>query len=122
MHTIILRGESQRELARQYIGKAPDGTVVRLSKPVRSLEQNAKMWSLLSDVSRAKPNGISHTPEVWKDLFMNACGHEVQFLQGLNGLPFPAGFKTSRLTSDQMSELIEFIYAWGSEQGVIFGE
>ena len=122
MHTIILRGEYQRELAKEFIAKAPEGAVVRISKPLRSLGQNAKMWSLLTDVSRAKPNGLHYTPDVWKSLFMNACGHEVQFQIGLDGSPFPAGFKTSRLSTAEMSELIEFIYAWGSENGVIFME
>ena len=122
MHTVILRSESQRELAKQYIDQAPVDAVLRLSKPARSLDQNAKMWSLLSAVSRAKPQGRHHTTETWKTLFMHACGHEVQFESGLDGQPFPAGFKTSRLTTEQMNELIEFIYAWGSKNGVIFME
>ena len=122
MHTVILRGDSQRELAKQYIDQAPPGAVMRLGKPTRSLDQNNKMWALLSDISRAKPGGRHHTTEIWKCLFMQACGHEVQFEIGLNGQPFPTGFKTSRLSAEQMSELIEFIYAWGSENGVIFTE
>ena len=64
------------------------------------------------------PEGRRHTPEVWKALFMNACGHDVQFETGLNGSPFPVGFRSSRLSKGQMSELIEFIYAKGAEWGV----
>ena len=76
---------------------------------------------MLSDVSRAKPDGRCHTPEVWKALFMQACGHEVQFENGLvDGSPFPVGFRSSRLTKARMSELIEFIYSWGTEHGVTF--
>ncbi len=120
MHTVILRSEYQRELAKQYIDKAPADAVLRLSKPTRSLDQNAKMWVLLSDISRAKPLGKCHPPETWKNLFMNACGYAVQFENGLDGLPFPVGFKTSKLTSEQMSELIEYIYSFGAENGVMF--
>lgn len=122
MHTVILKSESQIELAKQYIDQAPTGSVMRLSKPVRSLDQNAKMWALLSAVSRTKPQDRHHTTETWKRLFMHACGHEVQFENGLDGQPFPSGFATSRLTTEQMNELIEFIYAWGSKNGVIFVE
>ena len=120
MHTVILRSEYQRELAKQYIDKAPADAVMRLSKPTRSLDQNSKMWVLLSDISRAKPLGRRHPPEGWKNLFMYACGHEIQFEQGLDGRPFPVGFRTSKMTSEQMSDLIEYIYAFGSEHGVTF--
>ena len=119
-HTVILKSEYQRNLAHEYLDRAPVGAVVKISKPARSLDQNSKMWALLSDISRAKPDGRCHTPEVWKSLFMNACGHAVQFEEGLDGNPFPAGFKTSSLSKEQMSEMIEFIYAWGSQQGVVF--
>ena len=117
-HTVILRGDQQRDLARSYIASAPADAVVKISKPTRSLDQNALMWALLSAVSRAKPEGRCHTPEVWKHLFMKACGHAVQFETGLDGEPFPVGFKTSRLTKEQMSDLIEFIQAWSAQNGI----
>ena len=117
-HTVILRGDQQRELARSYIASAPADAVVKISKPTRSMDQNAKMWALLSAVSRAKPAGRRHTPEVWKNLFMKACGHAVQFEMGLDGEPFPMGFRTSQLSREQMSELIEFIQAWAAQNGV----
>lgn len=120
--TIILRGPTQRHLAKQVIDRAPDDAVVRISGPKRSLDQNAKMWAMLSDISRAKPEGRMHTPEVWKALFMHACGHAVQFEHGLDGQPFPVGFRSSRLTKEQMSDLIEFIYSYGSEHGVVWSE
>ena len=49
---------------------------------------------------------------------MKACGHAVQFEMGLDGEPFPMGFKTSRLTKEQMSELIEFIHAWAAQNNI----
>jgi len=49
---------------------------------------------------------------------MHACGFAVQFEMGLNGQPFPTGFSSSRMTTAEMSELIEWIYAYGAEQGV----
>lgn len=77
---------------------------------------------MLSDLSRAKPEGRMHTPEVWKHLVMHACGHAVQFEIGLNGQPFPTGFRSSRLTKAQMSDLIEWVYAYGAEHGVVWSE
>lgn len=115
---VILVGDDQRRLARRLVDVAPPGAVVEISAPKRTQSQNDLMWAILSDVSRAKPGGREYTPETWKCLFMQACGHDVRFVTGLNGEPFPVGFRSSRLTKRQMVDLIDFIYAWGSEQGV----
>lgn len=120
--TIILRGPEQRALAKRLIDAAPVDAVVKIGAAKRSTEQNDKMWAMLSDISRAKPEGRMHTPDVWKSLFMHACGHAVQFEHGLDGQPFPVGFRSSRLNKAQMSDLIEFIYAYGAEHGVNWSE
>lgn len=116
--TVILSGRGQRAIAHQLIDKAPPYAVVNIRKPRRTTDQNAKLWAMLSDVSRAKPDGRMLTVDVWKALFMSACGHAVQFEAGLDGAPFPIGFRSSRLTKGQMSDLLEFISAWGAEKGV----
>jgi hypothetical protein len=120
--TVWLRGEHQRRLAHQLIDKAPQDAVVKVSAAKRSDDQNAKMWAMLSDISRAKPEGRAHIPEVWKCIFMAALGHEVKFEMGLDGQPFPIGFRTSKLTKAQMSDLIEFIYAYASKHNVKWSE
>ena len=48
---------------------------------------------------------------------MHACGFEVAFQMGLNGEPFPTGWRTSRLSKRQMAELITFIAAYGDQHG-----
>ena len=120
--TVWLRGEHQRRLAHQLIEKAPQDAVVKVSAAKRSDDQNAKMWAMLSDISRTKPEDRAHIPEVWKCIFMAALGHEVKFEMGLDGQPFPIGFRTSKLTKAQMSDLIEFIYAYASKHGVKWSE
>ena len=120
--TVILAGPSQRAFAKQLIDRAPYEAVVTIKAATRSNEQNAKLWAMLSDLSRAKPEGRLHTPEVWKQLVMHACGHAVQFEIGLNGQPFPTGFRSSRLSKAQMGDLIEWIYAYGAEHGVVWTE
>lgn len=120
--TVILRGDAQRELAMRLIYKAPQDAIVKISEAKRSDDQNAKMWAMLSDISRAKPEDRHHIPEVWKCIFMAALGHEVMFTMGLNNQPFPIGFKTSKLSKAQMSDLIEFIYAYGAQNNVKWSE
>jgi hypothetical protein len=84
----------------------------------RTNEQNDLMWALLTELSKAKPNGREHTPETWKVLAMHACGHACQFEIGLNGQPFPVGFRSSQLTKSQMGDLIDWVHAYASEAGV----
>ena len=119
-HLIVLGTREQRDRAKRYIDKAPPGVLMKLSSTSRTLAQNDKLWALLSDISRQKPQGFRYTPEQWKCLFMHALKYEVLYMEGLNGEPFPAGFKSSRLSKAQMSDLIEFIYKWGAENGVEF--
>lgn len=119
---VILRGDAQRQLAMHLIAKAPQDAVVKISEAKRSDDQNAKMWAMLSDISRAKPDGRMHIPEVWKCIFMSALGHETLFETGLDNRPFPVGFRTSKLTKAQMSDLIEFIYAYGAQHNVKWSE
>lgn len=120
--TVILRGDSQRMLAKALIDKAPVDAVVTVKEATRNLDQNARLWAMLSDISRSKPEGRAMTAELWKAVMMQACGHEVQFLNGLDGLPFPAGFRSSRLTVRQMADLITFVAAYGDQHGVRWSE
>ena len=120
--TVILRGDSQRDFAKHLIDRAPVDAVVNIHAATRTTEQNARMWALLSDVSRAKPEGRAHTADVWKALFMHACGHAVQFELGLNGQPFPTGFRSSHLTKAEMSDLMECISEYGARHGVVWSE
>ena len=121
--TVILRGDSQRHLARGLIERAPLDAVVTIKPASRTDDQSARMWAMLSDVSRAKPGGRRWVPETWKCAFMQSLGHQVQFCEGLDDSgPFPTGFRTSRLTVKQMSDLITVISEYGDRHGVHWSE
>lgn len=120
-YTIRLTGEAQRAYAKRLVDAAPDYAVVTIRKGDRTLEQNALMWALLTEISRAKPEGRSWPPETWKAAFMHALGHQIAFADGLDGSgPFPLGYRTSKLNKAQMSDLIETIYEYGARHGVRF--
>ena len=120
--TVILGSRWSRAKAAELISRAPDGAVVNIRPAKRTTEQSDKMWAMLSDISRAKPMGRHHTPDDWKALAMNACGWECQFIEGLDGRPFPQGFRSSKMTKAQMSILIEWLYAFGAEHGVVWSK
>lgn len=117
-HRIILGNDYAREKAKLLINRAPPGYVVKIDEPKRTLEQNDKLWAMLTDLSVAKPEGRRMIPEDWKVIMMHACGWECQFLEGLDGRPFPKGFSSSQLTKSQMASLITFIQAYGDEHGI----
>lgn len=118
MHKISLSSKFARDRAHALIDRAPPGYVVSIAEPKRTTAQNDKFYAMLTDVSVSKPGGRRMIPSDWKCVFMQACGWDVQFLEGLDGRPFPIGHRSSRLTKAQMSDLIDFIQAWGDEQGV----
>jgi hypothetical protein len=120
--TFILRAEN-RGLVRSMIDGAPDGHVVNVAGPARTADQNAKMWAMLSDISRAAPEGRKWTAETWKCAFMQSLGHQCQFAEGLDDSgPFPIGFRTSKLKKRQMIDLITVIYEYGDRHGVAWSE
>jgi len=121
-HTIILRGADQRRLAHEYIDKAPVNTVLTIKEEARNLDQNARLWASLSDISRAKPEGRMHTPETWKCLFMNSLGYQSRFEMGLDGQPFPVGFSSSKLSKREFADLITLVQEYGDRMGVAWSE
>lgn len=117
--TVILREDRQRDLAKTLIDRAPIDAVVTVKEATRNMDQNALMWVLLSDVSRAKPEGRHWTPETWKCAFMHSLGHQVKFAEGLDGSgPFPLGFHSSRLSKRQMADLITCIMEFGDRHQI----
>ena len=122
MHRTILSSKFTRERAKALIDRAPDGFVAEVREPKRTLSQNDRLWAMLSDLSVAMPGGRKMIPEDWKVVMMAACGWEVQFLEGLDGRPFPSGFRSSQMTKAQMGDLITFMQAWGDENGVRWSE
>lgn len=117
--TLILHGLSSRQKAESLVNAAPSGSVLTIRLPARSSLQNAKMWAMLSDISRAKPEGRNLPPEVWKAVFMAACGHKVRFEPALDGDGVvPIGFRSSRLTKAEMSDMLECITEYGTRHQV----
>lgn len=94
-HTVILDSHYRREQAHKLVDAAPVGAVVTVAPPKRTRDQNSLMWTLLSTLSIAKPEGRQWTPETWKCAFLHSLGHQIQFAEGLNNSgPFPIGFRS----------------------------
>lgn len=121
---IVVRSDLDRRKAAGWCQKAPSGTRVEFKASKRTLPQNDRMWAMLTDVANQKEHcGRKYTPDQWKILMMHACGREVQFIPALDGKTFlPWGQSSSDLSKDEMSELIEFLFQWGAENGVVWSD
>ncbi len=119
---IILSNESVRQKALDWVAKAPLGTRIEFKGPKRNLDQNSRLWAALGDIAEQKEHAGRKWPsEVWKLLFMDACQREVQFVPNLEGTGvLPWGKSSSDLSKAEMSDLLAFIEAWGTENGVMF--
>lgn len=120
-HTVILR--THREFAHRMIDVAPAGSVMSVSKPKRSLDQNARLWALLSRISAAKPEGRELTPDVWKSLFLHSLDHAQRFELALDSKGMvPVGFRSSKLTKQQFSDLFLVIEEYAARHGIDLGD
>ena len=64
-----------------------------------------------------------HTkPEDWKDVYTAALMDERRIASGIDGKRILLGLRTSRMNKAAFSDLIELIYAHGSEHGVEWSE
>lgn len=102
------------------VRELPPEWIVTFSPPSRSLEQNAKMWAMLTEVSEQVDwYGSKLTPTEWKHVF-TASLKKQKVIPGLDGefVVLPSG--TSTMTIPEMSDMIELIHAFGAERGVVF--
>lgn len=121
---LVLANDTIRERARRWIASAPPGTRLTFQGPKRTLDQNARMWAMLTDVASQKEHCGRHYPaDDWKVLFLHALGRETRFIPALDGHGFvPLGQSSSDLSKAEMSEMIEMMLAWGAENGVAWSE
>lgn len=121
---ITLRNKLDRERAITWIKRAPDETRVEFKASKRTIAQSDKMWAMLTQVARQAPwDGKKLRPADWRDLFIDALKRDLRVVPTLDGSGvLSLGRSTSDLSKVEMSDLIELIYAFGANHGVVFQE
>lgn len=119
--TLILASPSVRDKAHNWIDRVPAGTRLEFKAPRRSVDQNALLWALLTDIaSQVVWYGQKLSAEDWKDV-LTASLRKARVVPGIDAGTFvPLGMRTSDMSKAEFSELIELIYAFGAHQGVKF--
>lgn len=86
----------------------------------RSNEQNRLLWAALGEVSRQVDwRGQKLEPAEWKDVFTAALKRQ-KVVPGIEGGFVVLGSSTSRMSKAEFSEMMELIFAFGAERGVVF--
>jgi hypothetical protein len=119
--TLIIRTDADRAKAIRWAEKAPLKTSITFKANKRSLPQNALLWSLLTEVAeQIEWYGQKLSADDWKDIF-TASLRRARVVPGIDAGTFvPLGMRTSDFTKEEFGDLLELIYAFGAEHGVVF--
>lgn len=122
--SITIRNSQDRSRAALWVAKAPFGTRVDFKAGRRSLDQNAKLWAMLTDIaSQLAWHGQRLSTGDWKLLFLDALKREVRAVPNLDGNGFVSlGRSSSDLSKQEMGDLLDLIAAFGAGHGVVFSD
>lgn len=120
----ILAHDTARQMAMQAIRNAPDGWIVEVKEPTRTLEQNSMLHGQLGDISRQVVwHEQKFNPVVWKRLttfsYLREIDEKPLLIPALDHSGLDLIYeKTSRMGVKMMSGLIEWNFAFGAEHNV----
>jgi hypothetical protein len=137
--TVFLTGELQRRSARRYIDEAPAGYVMRLMPPAKSRDQEEKYHAMIGDIAKCCTfMGQKLSLEDWKRLLVDAFvrimreqakaqdkpdpfAGEGRVMPSLDGSGIvQLGVQTRSFAKAMACEFIEYLYAYGSENNVVW--
>jgi hypothetical protein len=118
MQYFRLINEQVRQRAIEAVRSAPEGYAVRVGSPPRTLEQNALLHALLTEIAETKEwAGKQWDVETWKRLLIaawsRADGRAIPVVPALDGQGVDLVYApSSSLTKAEMVSLIDFVQAW----------
>jgi len=121
--SIKITGETQRAFAIQQLRELPLLPVhtveIKEKKTTRNIEQNARMWAMLTDISEQVVwHSQKLSKESWKDMLTASLKRQT-VVPSIDGGGFVViGAHTSKMSVKDMAELIELAMAFGTQRGV----
>lgn len=121
---VALRSQADRDKVCKWVQNVDAGTRVTLKEAKRTVPQNDRMWAALGEIAQQVPyHGLKLTADDYKLIFLDALKREVRMVPNLDGNGFVSlGRSSSDLSKDEFSMLLELIYAFGAQHGVVFSE
>lgn len=120
---VIIASAEDRSKLHNWIAKAPWNTRVEFKGPKRSVPQNDLMWSRLTEIAENVVwYGQKLSPDDWKDVF-TASLRKARVVPGLDSGSFvPLGMRTSDMSKEEMTALLDLMDAFAAEHDVTFHE
>ena len=120
--TFVMAHAIARQRAVQAVQQAPEGYMVVVSEPSRTLEQNAAQWPYLAGFAAQKQlciNGVMQkvTEDDWKDVLTGCYNGEMRMAAFDNKI-IMLPQRTSKMGKKVFSEWLEFLTAMAAQSGV----
>ncbi len=116
---VVIQTPADRQKVATWAANVEVGTKVEFRKKSRSLDQNALLWSCLGEISRQVDwYGQKLSADDWKDVF-SASLRRARVVPGLDaGTYVPLGMRTSDMTKEEFSNLLELMFAFAAERNI----
>ena len=106
----------------ETIKAAPEGYVVTIAEPSRTLDQNAAQWPYLEGFAKQKQlciNGtmVWATNDDWKDVLTGCYNGEMR-MAAFDGKVIMLPQRTSKMGKKEFSTWFEFLIAMAAQSGV----
>ena len=110
-----------RDVARQMVDNAPDGYVLEVRPPKRSLDSNRYYWAVLGDISEQMVVGKAYEPSIWHE-YLRALFLPERMIELPDGSIKMLEPSTSELNQATFSEYTEKVIKWALEHDVRFSD
>lgn len=119
---VVIKSGADRALVSRWASQVPFGTRVEFKQAKRTVDQNSRMWAMLTDVAtQLEWHGKRLRADDWKLVFLDGLKRELRIVPNLDGTGFVnLGRSSSDLSKQEMSDLMELIEAFGAQHGVVF--
>ncbi|MAX61572.1 MAG: hypothetical protein CMK46_07055 [Porticoccus sp.] len=131
MTTLTATRESLARVWRQIMEavetQGPQDITLKAHRDTRSAVQNRRMWAMLGDIARQVEWPVDGrmqrlTPDDWKHVLSAGLKRHQRVAMGIDGGFVILGQRTSKMTIAEMGDLIDLMYAFGNDRGVVWSD
>jgi len=117
----VILSPHNRDVAKQMVDNAPDGHILEVRPPKRSLDSNRYYWAVLGDISEQMVVGKAYEPSIWHE-YLRALFLPERMIELPDGSIKMLEPSTSELNQATFSEYVEKVVKWALEHDVKFSE
>ena len=117
----MILSQHNRNVAREMVDNAPDGHILEVRPPKRSLDSNRYYWAVLGDISEQVVPGKAYEPSIWHE-YLRALFLPERMVELPDGSIKMLEPSTSELNQSSFSEYVEKVVMWALEHDVKFSD